>query len=73
MIANTTEIYYNGAKYGILYNYPSEYLQQMDQITIEVRCGEEKNQNIEGMEHFSKKQGFITRQRPVAMLWEWRV
>jgi hypothetical protein len=44
----------------------------MDQITIEVYCGEEKNQNIEGMEHFSKKQGFITRQRPVAMLWEWR-
>ena len=61
-----------GAEYDILYNCPPDYLQRIDQIAMEVHSGGQKNQNIEAMEAFLRKQGFLTRRRPVGMLWAWR-
>lgn len=61
-----------GAEYDILYNCPPDYLQRIDQIAMEVHNGEKENQNIEALEAFLRKQGFITRRKPVGMLWAWR-
>jgi FkbM family methyltransferase len=61
-----------GAEYDILYNCPPDYLRRIDQIAMEVHRGGQKNQNIEVMEAFLRKQGFLTRRRPVGMLWAWR-
>jgi len=61
-----------GAEYDILYNCSADYLQRIDQIAMEVHCGQKENQNIETMESFLRKQGFITRRKPVGMLWAWR-
>ena len=61
-----------GAEYDILYNCPPDYLQRIDQIAMEVHNGEKENQNIEALEAFLGKQGFITRRKPVGMLWAWR-
>jgi hypothetical protein len=61
-----------GAEYDILYNCPSDYLQRIDQIAMEVHHGEKENQNIEALEAFLRGQGFSTRRRPVGMLWAWR-
>jgi len=61
-----------GAEYDILYNCFPDYLQRIDQIAMEVHSGGQKNQNIESMEAFLRKQGFLTRRRPVGMLWAWR-
>jgi FkbM family methyltransferase len=61
-----------GAEYDILYNCPTEYLRRIDQIAMEVHHGERENQNIEALEIFLRQQGFLTRRRPVGMLWAWR-
>jgi hypothetical protein len=61
-----------GAEYDILYNCPPEYLRRIDQIAMEVHSGQQKDQNIEALEAFFRKQGFITRRKPVGMLWAWR-
>jgi FkbM family methyltransferase len=61
-----------GAEYDILYNCPADYLRRIDQIAMEVHRGQQKNQNIEALEVFFRKQGFITRRKPVGMLWAWR-
>jgi hypothetical protein len=39
---------------------------------MEVHRGEKENQNIETMEAFLRKQGFVTRRKPVGMLWAWQ-
>jgi FkbM family methyltransferase len=61
-----------GAEYDILYNCPPNYLRRIDQIAMEVHRGWQKNQTIEAMEAFLRKQGFLTRRKPVGMLWAWR-
>ncbi len=61
-----------GAEYDILYNCPQEYLQRIDQIAMEVHRGDKENQNIDALEKFFRQNGFITRRRPVGMLWAWR-
>ena len=61
-----------GAEYGILYNCPPEYLQRIDQIAMEVHSGEKENENIDALESFLNHMGFLTRRRPVGMLWAWR-
>jgi FkbM family methyltransferase len=61
-----------GAEYDILYNCPPDYLRRIDQITMEVHRGEKENQNIEALEAFFRQKGFITRRKPVGMLWAWR-
>jgi len=61
-----------GAEYEILYNCPPDYLRRIDQIAMEVHCGEKENQTIKALEIFFRQQGFSTRRRPVGMLWAWR-
>ncbi len=61
-----------GAEYDILYSTPSDILKRVDQIAMEVHRGEGDNQNIEALEAFLKQQGFLTRRRPIGMLWAWR-
>jgi FkbM family methyltransferase len=61
-----------GAEYDILYNCPAEYLQRINQIAMEVHRGQKENQNIEALESFFRQEGFLTRRRPVGMLWAWR-
>jgi len=61
-----------GAEYDILYNCPADYLQRIDQIAMEVHCGQKENQNIDALESFFRQQRFLTRRRPVGMLWAWR-
>ncbi|MGD0021062.1 MAG: FkbM family methyltransferase [Smithellaceae bacterium] len=60
-----------GAEYDILYNCPAGYLQRIDQIAMEVHWGQREDQNIDALESFFKKQGFLTRRCPVGMLWAW--
>jgi FkbM family methyltransferase len=63
-----------GAEYDILYNCPPEYLQRIDQIAMEFHRGGQKNQNVEALETFFRKQGFMTRRKrgKLGMLWAWR-
>lgn len=61
-----------GAEYDILYNCPSVYLNRIEQIAMEVHRGKEENENIDALESFLNRQGFLTRRRPVGMLWAWR-
>ncbi|MBN1474648.1 MAG: FkbM family methyltransferase [Syntrophaceae bacterium] len=63
---------YEGAEYDILYSCSSEVLQHVDQIAMEVHRGEGKDQNIDALDSFLRRQGFTTRRRPVGMLWAWR-
>lgn len=62
-----------GAEYDILYSCPPDVLGRIDQIAMEVHCGDGENQNIDALEAFLRRQGFQTRRRPVGMLWAWRV
>ena len=61
-----------GAEYDILYSAPPDMLKRVDQISMEVHRGEGDDQNIDALEAFLKQQGFLTRRRPVGMLWAWR-
>jgi FkbM family methyltransferase len=62
-----------GAEYDILYNCPGVYLSRIEQIAMEVHQGEKDNENIDALESFLNQQGFLTRRRPVGLLWAWRV
>ena len=61
-----------GAEYDIIYSCPLECLSKIDQIAMEVHGGAGPRQNIESLETYFNEQGFITRRRPVGMLWAWK-
>jgi len=61
-----------GAEYDILYQCPPEALVHIERIAMEVHGGPGEDQNIDALEVFLKRKGFITRQRPVGMLSAWR-
>lgn len=61
-----------GAEYGIFYKCPSEILARIDRIVMEVHRGPGADEHIGAMEAFLRKNGFVTRQRPVGMLAAWR-
>jgi len=61
-----------GAEYDILYSSSSEVLKRVSQIAMEVHRGEGKDQNIDALDSFLRRQGFATRRRPVGKLWAWR-
>jgi FkbM family methyltransferase len=61
-----------GAEYDILYRCLPETLDRIDRIAMEVHRGSGEGQNIDAMEEYLKKAGFVTRRRPVGMLWAWR-
>ncbi|MDI6725795.1 MAG: FkbM family methyltransferase [Smithellaceae bacterium] len=61
-----------GAEYDILYRCPPEVLGRIERIALEIHEGPGTDQNIEAIEAFLRKGGFITRRRPVGMLAAWR-
>ncbi|MCG2740378.1 MAG: FkbM family methyltransferase [Syntrophaceae bacterium] len=61
-----------GAEYDILYRCPPEVLNRIGRIALEVHRGTGDDQNIDALEAFLRAAGFLTRQRPVGMLWAWR-
>jgi len=61
-----------GAEYDIIYNCPLECLSRIDQIAMEAHCGAESGQNIESLEAYLNEHDFITRRRPVGLLWAWK-
>jgi len=61
-----------GAEYDILYRCLPEDLRRIDQIAMEVHRGPKGNENIDALEAFFRSNGFLTRRRPVGMLWAWR-
>ena len=61
-----------GAEYDIIYGCPLECLSRIDQIAMEVHGGAGSRQNIESLDAYLNEQGFITRRRPVGMLWAWK-
>lgn len=61
-----------GAEYDIIYNCPLECLSLIAQMALEVHGGIEPGQNIDSLEAYLNKQGFVTRRRPVGMLWAWQ-
>jgi len=61
-----------GAEYGILYRCPPEDLARIAQIALEVHSGPKEDENIDTLEAFLRASGFMTRRRPVGMLWGWR-
>jgi FkbM family methyltransferase len=60
-----------GSEYDILYRCSPEILTRIDRIAMEVHEGPRADQNIDAMEAFLRKGGFVTRQRPVGMLFAW--
>ena len=58
-----------GAEYDILYNCPAEILARIRSIAMEVHGGTKPEHNIESLETYLRENGFITRRRPVGMLW----
>ena len=61
-----------GSEYEILYNCPSTYLHQVDQMAIEVHRGKDVSQNITALADYLKSLDFKTRQYAEHMLWAWR-
>lgn len=61
-----------GAEFGILYACPPELLGRIDRIAMEVHRGTGEGQNIDALETYLRRAGFVTRRRPVGMLWGWR-
>ena len=61
-----------GAEYDIFYSCPADYLKRIDQIAMEVHHGAGKDENIDALEAFLRRHGFLTRRRPVGMFWAWR-
>lgn len=61
-----------GAEYGILYNCLPSDLGRISQIAMEVHQGQGEGENIDALETFLRSNGFMTRRRPVGMLWAWR-
>ena len=61
-----------GAEYDIIYRCPPEVLGRIERIAMEVHGGAGADQNIDALEAFLRKVGFITRRRPVGMLAAWR-
>jgi FkbM family methyltransferase len=61
-----------GAEFGILYACPPELLGRIDRIAMEVHRGAGEGQNIDALEAYLMRAGFVTRRRPVGMLWGWR-
>jgi len=61
-----------GAEYDILYGCPPEVLGRIERIALEVHGGAGADRNIDALEAFLRKKGFVTRRRPVGMLVAWR-
>lgn len=61
-----------GAEYDILYNCPSDTLERIQSMAMEVHGGTGPGQDIDSLEAYLNKRGFATRRRPVGMLWAWR-
>ena len=61
-----------GAEFGILYSCSPEILGRIDRIAMEVHRGAGEGQNIDALEACLRRAGFVTRRRPVGMLWGWR-
>jgi FkbM family methyltransferase len=59
-----------GSEYSILYNCPSDYLNRIAQMAIEVHRGPEPNQNMESLRRHLVSHGFEMRQSG-HMLWAW--
>jgi FkbM family methyltransferase len=62
-----------GAEYDIFYSCIDTIFTRINQIAMEVHNGTEPSCNIEAMEAFLQGKGYSTRQRPVGMLWAWRI
>jgi FkbM family methyltransferase len=62
-----------GGEYGILYPCSPELLARFDRMALEVHVGPGPEQNVDALESFLRKNGFVTRQRPLGMLSAWRV
>lgn len=61
-----------GAEYDIIYGCPPEVLGRIERIAMEVHGGPGADRNIDALEAFLRKGGFITHQRPVGMQAAWR-
>lgn len=61
-----------GAEYDILYNCPSDILERIQSMAMEVHGGTGPGQDIDSLEAYLNKSGFATRRRSFGMLWAWR-
>lgn len=60
-----------GAEFEILYNCPSETIEKVHRVAMEVHEGKEKGHNMQALSDWFVSHGFVVRHKK-QMLWAWR-